>query len=818
MRLRRARIDSWLCLQVVVACLALSACDGVHAVTTSAGDASSSADTGAVQDGATGGDTQTAPWTPPPVAGPDQGTDLTPGKWVMAAVVSGSDQIGPALEQGTFELPGAGQKAYGTSWTSASIKDGALPAKGNGTQYQYAAIALETPQALGVVLRLDRAFDAWLGGQRLPGDIYGSGSLRFAGQLQEGTTLLVVRGRGGQGLGVSLRTTTHRALLSSLDLTRPDLRVGDASPRWIGVPLLIPGAPVAAAVQHVTARVLGDNHFKATATELAGVAGGMVTQLAFAVELAAAPTAAGETWPLHLQVDSPGWPESYVLTVDLPTVALDAAYRQTFRSPDDGSVQYYGVRPPVEQGPNQPLLLSLHGAGVDAIGQAGAYHAHPKIYVAAPTNRRPFGFDWEEWGHANALFALDDAMARFGTDPHRVYLAGHSMGGHGTWTVGTHHNDRFRVLGPSAGWGSFYSYQGSKKPTGPVGRARAHSDTHVYLSNLAPNAVYVIHGTADDNVPYKEGLAMFNAVSAISGDVGHHWEEGAGHWWDGDASPGADCVDWPELFSWFDARQLQIPRLDFSWRSPGPYYNPKHEWLRVASAVSPMDDVTVTSAADGKGGVELTTQNVRSLLVEGAILAQAGVTTLKMDGKEVQVEAKTMAIGPQDGKRPGVYGPFNAVYQKPWAWVFPDGDEALAGVAAYFASSWAAIGNGQASVLPSSKVTPALRQQLQLVWLGVPSDKLDLPKGFPLSWGNGEVKLAGTGLGDVAVQTVFDAGDKLGAAMWAPADRTWLLYWLVPFSSRSGMPDYFTWDESGGKVSGFFDAAWKFDPAFAKGL
>ncbi|MBI5609057.1 MAG: prolyl oligopeptidase family serine peptidase [Deltaproteobacteria bacterium] len=818
MRSRHAWFGPWLRLAVAAVCVVAVACDDGHPGAHGSADTAAGGDAGAVQDGADASDTQAAPWTPPAVAGPDQGADLTPGKWVLAAVVSGSDQIGPALEQGTFELPGPGQKAYGTTWTSASIKDGSLPAKGGGTQYQYAAIALETPQALGVILRLDRAFDVWLGGQRLPGDIYGSGQLRFAGQLQEGTTLLVVRGRGGQGLGVSLRTTTHRAVLNALDLTRPDLRVGDASSRWLGVPLLVPGAPAAAAVQRVTARVVGDSRFKATATELAGVAGGMVTQLAFAVELAAPPTAAGENWTIHLQVDSPGWPESYALAVELPTVAVDAAFRQTFRSPDDGSVQYYGVRPPVQQGPNQPLLLSLHGAGVDAIGQAGAYHAHPKIYIAAPTNRRPFGFDWEEWGHANALFALDDAMARFGTDPHRVYLGGHSMGGHGTWTVGTHHSDRFRVLGPSAGWGSFYTYQGSKKPTGPVGRARAHSDTHVYMGNLAQNAVYVIHGTADDNVPYKEGLAMFNAVSQISSDVGHHWEQGAGHWWDGDASPGADCVDWPELFSWFDSRQLQIPRLDFSWRSPGPYYNPQHEWLRVASAVSPMDDVTITSAADGKGTVILTTQNVRSLLVDGAVLAKAGIATLRVDGKDQPVEAKSMAIGPQDGKRPGVYGPFNAVHQKPWAWVFPDGDEALAGVAAYFASTWAAIGNGQAAVLPRSKVTPAVRQQLQLVWLGVPAAQLDLPKGFALKWGDGDVTVGGNAVGDVAVQTVFDAGDKLGAALWAPADRAWLLYWLVPFSSRSGMPDYFTWDESGGKVSGFFDATWKFDPAFAKGL
>ena len=73
---------------------------------------------------------------------------------------------------------------------------------------------------------------------------------------------------------------------------------------------------------------------------------------------------------------------------------------------------------------------------VEAIGQAEAYAPKPGLHIVAPTNRRPYGFDWEDWGRLDAIEVLDLAQRDFGTDPRRTYLTGHSMGGHGTWHLG----------------------------------------------------------------------------------------------------------------------------------------------------------------------------------------------------------------------------------------------------------------------------------------------------------------------------------------------------------------------------------------------
>ena len=96
-------------------------------------------------------------------------------------------------------------------------------------------------------------------------------------------------------------------------------------------------------------------------------------------------------------------------------------------------------------------------------GQARCYAPKSWGHVVAPTNRRRFGFDWEDWGRMDAMEVLEEAQARFGTDPRRTYLTGHSMGGHGTWNLGAHFPDRFAAIAPICGRGELAS---AKKLTG----------------------------------------------------------------------------------------------------------------------------------------------------------------------------------------------------------------------------------------------------------------------------------------------------------------------------------------------------------------
>ena len=321
------------------------------------------------------------------------------------------------------------------------------------------------------------------------------------------------------------------------------------------------------------------------------------------------------------------------------------AYKQTFISEIDGSAQYYGVQPGRNRDPRGPLYLSLHGASVEAIGQAEAYSPKPFGPIVCPTNRRPFGFDWEDWGRLDALEVLNDAKFRFEPDPSRIYLTGHSMGGHGSWQLASHFPNLFAAVGPSAGWVSFWSYAGGIRFPNPgpiekmLERAASPSDTLGLIENLTRMAIYILHGDADDNVPVTEARAMREALKDKHNDL--HWfeQKGAGHWWDASPEPGADCVDWEPMFTLFSKRRL--PSLEdvreetfCTW---SPTVNDEGRRVRIEQQIAPFQLSKVSLKFDPLSRkCTATTQNVQRLMLNLQWPKELSPIALNLDGQTIQ--------------------------------------------------------------------------------------------------------------------------------------------------------------------------------------
>jgi hypothetical protein len=104
-------------------------------------------------------------------------------------------------------------------------------------------------------------------------------------------------------------------------------------------------------------------------------------------------------------------------------------HKRTFRSEIDGSVQYYAVNPAQNPDPEfkPAFVLTVHRASLEAVNQAGSYQNKTWTNIVAPTNKRPYGFDWEDWGRLDPLEAMEDFTRRYPSDPERVYLTGHSI-------------------------------------------------------------------------------------------------------------------------------------------------------------------------------------------------------------------------------------------------------------------------------------------------------------------------------------------------------------------------------------------------------
>ncbi len=322
-------------------------------------------------------------------------------------------------------------------------------------------------------------------------------------------------------------------------------------------------------------------------------------------------------------------------------------HKRTFISNIDGSVQYFAVNPPVNIDPfrTYALVLSLHGAGVEAIGQAEAYAQKTWAYIVAPTNRRPFGFDWEDWGRLDAMEVLESAQKELPIDSSQTYLTGHSMGGHGAWHLGVTYPSRFAAVGPSAGWISFWSYAGGARIEGKsevqqvLRLSTNDSDTLSLAQNLSSLGVYILHGDADDNVPVAQARTMAENLKQFHKDWVIHEQIGAGHWWDSSDEPGAYCVDWPPMFDFFSKRRIpeirQVRNVSFTTANPG--ISSESFWACIYSQIVPLEFSKININYDPHRNRFIgDTENVYVLRLQTGFLLSKRNITLVIDGQRIE--------------------------------------------------------------------------------------------------------------------------------------------------------------------------------------
>lgn len=356
-------------------------------------------------------------------------------------------------------------------------------------------------------------------------------------------------------------------------------------------------------------------------------------------------------------------------TVSIPfrVVNPQENHKETFISSIDGSVQYYGINPASEYGKEKPaaLFLSLHGASVEAINQSGSYYPKTWGHIVAPTNRRPYGFNWEEWGRLDALEAMDAVKKRYAIDENRIYLTGHSMGGHGTWHIGSLFPDQFAAIGPSAGWISFWTYRfrglnlvDTSKVRKMIRRSTTPSETYLHLENYKQMGVYVLHGSDDDNVPVDQARSMVEQLSKIHKDFVYHEQKGARHWWDNSDEPGTDCVDWAPMFDFF-ARHARsgkerIREINFLTSNPG--VSAKNNWIAIDAQVEQLKMSSVDIRFDpGLRRFVGSTKNVARLAFDLDIIETAGSITVELDSQKVSniqwsPEQKQLWLEQENGK------------------------------------------------------------------------------------------------------------------------------------------------------------------------
>ena len=263
-------------------------------------------------------------------------------------------------------------------------------------------------------------------------------------------------------------------------------------------------------------------------------------------------------------------------TIKVESLNAGEPYNCTFISDIDGSVQYFAVNPQIKNGnTSRALFLSVHGAGVEAIGQARAYKPKDWGVLVAPTNRRPRGFNWEDWGRLDALEVLGIAVKQFTPDPSRIYLTGHSMGGHGTWYLGATYPGKWAAIAPCAGYPTLIGYGSADGKISEPGdnnneknlyRASNGSNVLELAGNYGAAGVYVLHGDNDRTVSVEYARQMRQVLGKFHSDFSYYEYPGGSHWWSNES------VDWKPLFDYFRwhaiAPDSSVNKIDFITANP----------------------------------------------------------------------------------------------------------------------------------------------------------------------------------------------------------------------------------------------------------
>ncbi|WP_234736509.1 carboxylesterase family protein [Tellurirhabdus bombi] len=709
---------------------------------------------------------------------------------------------------------------------------------GGGGGYTYLTYPATREQV--ALLNIKGNSNVYVNGELHMGDAYSMGYMHIPVRLKKGVNEFYVR---GISITAGLEFSTKKALLRTDDPTLPSIRLGESNAALQGAIVVVNMSVTPLTDLQLKSKVAN----KEVTTTLPAIPPMSSRKVAFGFNGTGVSAKGAQTCNLSLSQKGKLIDEA---SLSVEATAPGASYSQTFISQIDGSLQYYAVTPqPTNSGP-AALFLSVHGAGVEASGQARAYKPKDWGTLVAATNRRPRGFNWEDWGRLDALEVLTIAKNQFKPDPRQIYLTGHSMGGHGTWFLGATYPDKWAAIAPCAGYPTLKEYgsadgvipDGSSNPLEQILlRAGNQSDVLKLTNNYKPLGVYIFHGDADRTVPVTYARQMRKMLGETQPDMSYYEYPGGSHWF------GDHSVDWKPLFDFFKWHQLPVDStvntIDFTTANPG--ISASYRWASVEQQLQPLvySRIQLNRTAQGISG---TTSNVAVLKLAlnefGANKAvKITLDSLSAIDYKTASASDTLILRREGGKwsqtdrlslkqkGPHRNGTFKDAFNNRMVFVYGTTGTAAENEWAYNkarfdAETWYYRGNGAVDIISDKAFDAARYANRGVVLYGNQTTNRawnSLLAACPIQVSRGQVtvgseRFTGDGLGAYFVWPRADsptasvavvAGTGMPGMKAANANQY--------FAGASGFPDFMVFDISmlrdggkGIKTAGFFDNNW----------
>ncbi|WKN31649.1 alpha/beta hydrolase [Porifericola rhodea] len=546
----------------------------------------------------------------------------------------------------------------------------------NGLRSGYLYLEYESEEEKDVIFEASGHTMSLINGFPHEGDHYDFGWSLIPVKLKKGKNVFVLEGGRFGRMRARLLNPHQRIAFTTRDLTLPDVLTEENKTLWGAIRVMNINSE--AFTKGSISCKIGD---ETITTNIASVSPMNIRKFPFQIKVP--DNLEGETVKAELSLKDRRGKVLAQETLELAVKSKYDHHKRTFISGVDGSVQYYSVAPSSDKNIENPaLFFSVHGASVEAVNQARAYQKKDWGHLVAPTNRRPFGFAWEDWGRLDALEVLADAEELFQTDPQRTYLTGHSMGGHGTWYLGATYPDRWAAIAPCAGYPDLLEYRDSfsrrmenmsderlarfglsrekleKMKTASelteesdilmdsvLRRAGNPSRTLKLKRNYLHYGVYVLHGEDDTVVPTFIARDMRETLAEFHPDFAYYEYPNGSHWY------GNHSVDWPPLFDFFKFRTIkpaqEINEIEFSTASPA--VSSGSHFIKILQQESPYAISTFTFTRDSIS--QITTENAQTLAID---LQKMGNTSnsIMLDSQQIDISgnANILYLTKQNGQ------------------------------------------------------------------------------------------------------------------------------------------------------------------------
>ncbi|TYQ16593.1 UNVERIFIED_CONTAM: putative peptidase [Acetivibrio alkalicellulosi] len=228
---------------------------------------------------------------------------------------------------------------------------------------------------------------------------------------------------------------------------------------------------------------------------------------------------------------------------------ITGLFERAYKSEIDGKIDSYIIYVPSGYDPSKeyPLVVMLHGMGEMAYLSPfspahGAYlNSCEKngVIMVAPCGRHGNpGSEtfYQNDGEKDVLQVINLVKKAYNINKNKVYLTGYSMGGYGTWYLGTKHSDLFAAIAPVAGYGMCteeliwsLEYYYSNREVFPEPPVIDYDAMKIDISSLKDVPVLITHGNMDYVIPVQEALEFVRHLNEKGYEVVYNELEGVGH-------------------------------------------------------------------------------------------------------------------------------------------------------------------------------------------------------------------------------------------------------------------------------------------------